>query len=136
MGAVARLATLLGIALACLGLAACGGDDDDEPEPAATLPEPPVEVAPADSAPAEPEPEPTGADKFTGQDRENYETAKEVCGAFPPEQSARDLGLRDNRGRTSEELVEIAERYAEGLRSSFRQAAFEGCLAGLPDAAE
>lgn len=140
-----RLATLLGIAWVCLGLVACGGDN--ESEPAATTPEQPADVAPVETAPPEPEPErepepetteqtPTGSDKFTGQDRENYEIAKEVCGAFPAEQSARDLGLTGNRGRTSEELVEIAETYAEGLRPSFRQAAFEGCLDGLPEAAE
>ncbi len=116
-----RVASLLCVALACLGLAACGGGD--EPNPAEREPTPSGEA-------------PTLPGEFAGQDRENYNSAREICGAFPAVRSARDLGLRNNRGRTAEELVEIAEKYAEGFRPNFQQAAFEGCLDGLPESSE
>lgn len=68
----------------------------------------------------------TGAAKFTGQHRENYNIAKASCGAFPPAKVARDLGLP-----ASADPVRIAETLAADYRPAFRQAVFEGCLRGL-----
>jgi hypothetical protein len=89
------------------------------------------------AAPSEPEPETTeqaatGAARFTGQDRRNYDEANAVCGAFPPRKVASDLGL-DVDVHTSEGLVRIAEAYAADYGPSFRQAVLEGCLDGLPN---
>jgi hypothetical protein len=67
----------------------------------------------------------TGAAKWTGQNRENYEIAKFACGAFSRKKVARDLGI------TSTDPIDLAQKYSEGYRGPFRQAAFEGCLAGL-----
>jgi hypothetical protein len=58
---------------------------------------------------------PTGAQEFTGQDRTNYELARAVCRAFPPEKVAQDLDINVDVG-TSEGLVRIAEKYA-GLQA-------------------
>lgn len=135
--------TMAAALLVTAALAGCGDDEPDNaksppPPPALTAtepePEPPESVA--EAQPEAAEEDGTAADKFTGQDRENYDIAKEVCGAFPPDQVASDLGLSGNRGRTSEDLVTIAEAYAESYRGSSQQAAFAGCLEGLPDAAE
>ena len=71
--------------------------------------------------------EPTGASKFSGTDRSNYSEAKVVCGAFSPAKLRRDLGLPSDSG-----AVDIAQAWSEKYRPAFRQAVFEGCLAGLP----
>jgi hypothetical protein len=39
---------------------------------------------------------------------------------------AKDLGLKASAG-----TAEIAKAFSDGYRGTFRQAAFEGCLAGL-----
>jgi hypothetical protein len=112
-----RLALILALALV-LSVGACG---DEESSNSGAGGEPPKQAAP-DSMPTEDTP--TGAAKFSGQDRSNYEQAEVVCGAFPPKKVARDLGLNVNV-HTSEGLVRIAEKYAEGYRPNFRQAVFE-----------
>src|SRR4051812_20028 len=70
--------------------------------------------------------------QFTGQAKENYDVAKVVCGSKPPSGVASDLGLSVD-GNTAEELGRIAERYARGYDAANHQAAFEGCLDGLPN---
>ena len=64
--------------------------------------------------------------------RQNYKIARAVCSGFPPEKVASDLGISVDV-HTSEGLGEIAETYAAEYRPAFRQAAFEGCLDGLPN---
>lgn len=127
MGLVAVLIGTLVIAVA-----GCGDDGADEPSAAG-------QDSPESQSPAAPEPpaeeQPPGnadAGGFTGQDAENYDIAKTVCASFPPGKVARDLGLNVN-GDTAMELAEIAERYADDYRGRYRQAAFEGCLHGLPN---
>jgi hypothetical protein len=75
-----------------------------------------------------PEPRPQSASGgFAGVHASNYEAAREVCSAFPKEQTARELGLS-----ASADEFEIAEAYAdEGYTDRFRQAGFEGCFDGL-----
>jgi hypothetical protein len=103
----------------------CGDDDADEAGGGG-------KTAEERTAPPEAKPEPTGAAKFTGQDRRNYEDAKFICSGFPPRKLASDLGL-DVDVHTSEGLGRIAEAYAADYRPNFRQAVFEGCLDGLPN---
>lgn len=132
------------LAALLLAVSGCGGDDPQEATPTqpaipdVEAPEEEAEEAPPaedrEDVPARPaqEEEPTGAAKFTGQDRENYELANEVCGTFPPEKIASDLGISVDVN-TSEGLVQIAEKYAKDYRPNFRQAVFEGCLDALPN---
>jgi hypothetical protein len=125
---------------AVLILAGCGGSHGSEADDGDVEREGPQsgarkateqETAPEDASTQKGEAG-TGTEKFTGQDRINYEQARTVWRAFPPKQVAQDLGIAVDVG-TSEGLVRIAEKYAEGYRPDFRQAVFEGCLDGLPD---
>lgn len=125
---------LLVLVLLAFAFAGCGTSGDSKTTEAKTTTAPPVTEPVAPTETTKPKPKPTGRSKFTGQDRENYDTAKQVCGAFPPAKVAADLGLDRNRGRTAVELGDIAQAYAKEYRGSFQRAAFEGCLAGLPDA--
>lgn len=127
LGSIARGMRLpvMVLSVLVLGLVAgCGDDDADEAGGGAN-------TAEERTAHAETKPEPTGAAKFTGQDRRNYEEAKAICSSSPPSKVASDLGL-DVDVHTSEGLGRIAEKYAEDYRPNFRQAVFEGCLDGLP----
>ena len=63
---------------------------------------------------------------FSGQDARNYESAKEVCGGFPRSQVAKEVGLDPHA-----DPGDIAQAYSRTYRPAFRQAVFEGCLAGL-----
>jgi hypothetical protein len=122
------------IALGALafGFTGCGDEPADAPTgggqgPAESRP-PPADDPPATEQP----PADAGGGGFSGQAAENYDLAKVACGAFPPAKVARDLGLPVD-GDTAVELGRIAERYARGYTGSNRQAAFEGCLDGLPN---
>jgi hypothetical protein len=116
--------------LALAPLSGCGDDGSNAAGGGAGGPE--HQAAPPESEPEPDEQAATGAAKFTGQDRRNYDEANAVCGAFPPRKVASDLGL-DVDVHTSEGLVRIAEAYAADYGPSFRQAVFEGCLDGLPN---
>lgn len=131
------------LAAATAVLAGCG----DSAKPASTTPAAAPVVAPpaittttTTTAAPKPKKKPvkkkpaSGAAKFTGQDRSNYTDAKATCGAFPPAKVASDLGLRGNRGQTADELGDIALKFSKTYSPAFRQAVFEGCLAGLPNA--
>lgn len=93
------------IALLPLALAACGSDTDSEPTDTST----------------EDTTGKVGYDK-DATNASNYEIAYQVCGAFPPEKIASDLGI------SSTDPVDIATAYAEGYTERFRQAGLDGCL--------
>ena len=99
-------------------LGGCGGT----PRPATTTAQP-TETKTSSAA--------TGAAKFSGDDRINYEDAKSVCGDSSPSKLAQDLGVRVNV-HSSKGLRRLAERYAADYGPNFRKAVVEGCLAGLP----
>jgi hypothetical protein len=111
MGGVTRV-WMVGVLILSVPLCACGEGRSTSARstPAATQ----VETT-----------NPPGHAKFQGQDRDNYDNAKVSCGAFPARQVARELGVRGTNP------VTIATAFANGFREAFRQAAFEGCLAGL-----
>jgi hypothetical protein len=126
------LAALIG-ALAIV-VAGCGDEEEaDEPGGAGqSPPEQPTSPEAQEQPTEEQAPADADGDGFSGQAAENYDVAKVACGAFPPRKVASDLGLTVD-GDTADELGQIAERYARGYTGSNRQAAFEGCLDGLPN---
>jgi hypothetical protein len=101
------------------------------PSLANRIPRQPSPPKPTKPTPAEPEPARKGSG-FTGELADRYDEAKVVCGSSPPAKVARDLGISVNV-HTSEGIVRIAERYARGYDARHHQAAFEGCLDGLPN---
>jgi hypothetical protein len=123
----ARASVFIVVALATVG---CGSarkspqSTRDTGAPEARTSEPATE-SPKSSRPG------TGAEKFSGQSRKTYETARFLCGSKPPKSVARDLGLSVT-GKSVEELGRIAEAYAGGYVGDQHQPAFEGCLDGLP----
>ena len=68
----------------------------------------------------------TGAAKFNGVDRSNYEDANTVCRVSSVEKVANSVGLSANA-----DVTDIAQAYSEKYRGAFRQAVFEGCLHAL-----
>lgn len=123
---------LLGALVLVLAGAGCGDEEGDDPAGGGQDSAEPQSPAPPEPPAEEHPPADADAGGFTGQDAENYDIAKTICGSFPPGKVARDLGLHVN-GDTAGELAEIAERYADDYRGPYRQAAFEGCLDGLPN---
>jgi hypothetical protein len=111
IGSWRRVLPLLLIA-ALIGLG-CGGSDDDE-----TTGQPPAANPPASS---------DGGGKPPA-----YTISKQVCGAFPPEKVASDLGISVDTS-TSEGIVSIAEAFSQQYTGPAQQDSFEGCLDGLPN---
>ncbi len=67
-----------------------------------------------------------GAERWKSTARSAYDVAKLVCGSGDsPTEVARELGLK------AREKGAIAREYSEEFPPKFRQAAVEGCLAGL-----
>jgi len=113
-----RRRSAIGFTLSLLLLTGCGSDEGSSTAPA---PKPKPTTA------AKPTAKPTtGRAKFTGLDRGNYDDAKTTCSVFSRAKVAHDLGLD-----RSANVVDIAQKFSEGYRPAFRQAVFEGCLAGL-----
>jgi hypothetical protein len=114
----------IGILLACLaatGIAACGSSSSTATEaPVPTQAEAPTEEE------STPETEHADSGGFTGQDANNYETAKTTCSAFPRSQIAEEYGLA-----AGADPSDIARAVSHGYKPAFQQAVFEGCLAGL-----
>lgn len=130
--------------LAALTVAACGDDGraarplppttpatteapsaSEPPGQVAAEPLPDPEPAPPARTRPTPRPKPKPQPKFTGVHAENYRTAHEVCGTFPPAKIASDLGV------SSTNPADLARAYSEMKRPAFRQAPFEGCLDAL-----
>ena len=63
---------------------------------------------------------------FTGLYADTYKRTKSVCKSLPLREIAKDLGLP----ASSDEFT-VAEEFSEGSTDAHRQAAFEGCLAGI-----
>lgn len=103
-----------------LALSGCGGDAASSGG-ASTSREGATATAPNTTT----KPPSTGAARFHGKARDNYEMAKAVCGAFPAKKVAHDLHL------STAEPARIATAYAHGYRREFRQAVIAGCRAGL-----
>src|SRR5215210_7919205 len=127
---VRPVASLLMLALCVAG---CGDSSTSDTAPSAATRSAPTTTQTTTKQPTRtqptthsPKPKPrTGARKFTGIGRDNYEQAKAVCGAFSVRKAARDLGIE------SSNPVTVAERYARAYRPGLRQAVFEGCLAAF-----
>jgi hypothetical protein len=115
-----RRSCAIGVTLAVLLLTGCGSDAGSSTAPA---PKPKPTTAANPTATVKPT---TGRAKFTGVHRGNYDDAKATCSVFSRARVAHDLGLD-----RSANVVDIAQKFSEGYRPAFRQAVFEGCLAGL-----